>query len=245
LAEGRITEKVVEQMRSWRHSGFSVDKSVYLPAGDQAAIQRLLQYMLRCPFSLQRMIQTTAEGNVAYRATREKCVAFPTRNDPEFSRGVARNFEIFEPLDFIAEVTQHIPDHGAQTVRYYGWYSNKARGMRAKAAQEAKAQQSGGIEPITTDDSDTPYRKLCRLRWAALIKRVFEVDPLCCPQCGGTMAIVSFIEQEDQTDVIEGILKHCQLWNDYPARAPPKPAGDGEFELEVEYVDFDEFLMGF
>ena len=62
LAEGRITEKVVEQMRSWKHSGFSVDKSVYLPAGDQAAIQRLLQYMLRCPFSLKRMIQTTAEG---------------------------------------------------------------------------------------------------------------------------------------------------------------------------------------
>ena len=42
LAEGRITEKVVEQMRSWKHSGFSVHKSVYLPAGDQAAIQRLL-----------------------------------------------------------------------------------------------------------------------------------------------------------------------------------------------------------
>jgi hypothetical protein len=83
LREGRITEQVVEQMRSWRHSGFSVDKSVYLPAGDQAAIQRLLQYMLRCPFSLQRIIQTTADGNVAYRATREKCIAFPTRNDTE------------------------------------------------------------------------------------------------------------------------------------------------------------------
>lgn len=55
----------------------------------------------------------------------------------------------------------------------------------------------------------------------------------------------SFIEQEDQADVIERILKHCQLWNDYPARAPPKPAVASEFELEVEYVDFDQFLMGF
>jgi hypothetical protein len=64
LREVRITEQVVEQMRTWRHSGFSVDKSVYLPAGDQAAIQRLLQYMLRCPFSLQRMIRTTADGVV-------------------------------------------------------------------------------------------------------------------------------------------------------------------------------------
>jgi hypothetical protein len=65
------------------------------------------------------------------------------------------------------------------------------------------------------------------------------------------MAIVSFIEQEDQADVIERILKHCQLWNDYPvvdhelgrmARAPPRVAAADEFELEVEYVDFDEFL---
>ena len=97
--------------------------------------------------------------------------------------------------------------------------------MRTKAAEEAKAQQSGAIEPITTDDSATPYRKLCRMRWATLIKRVYEVDPLCCPQCGGTMAIVSFIEQTDQADVIKRILTHSRLRDEYPARAPPKPAG--------------------
>ena len=30
------------------------------------------------------------------------------------------------------------------------------------------------------EDEDTPYRELCRMRWAALIKRVYETDPLCC-----------------------------------------------------------------
>ena len=59
------------------------------------------------------------------------------------------------------------------------------------------------------------------------------------------MAIVAFIEQKDQADVIKRILKHCRLWDDYPARAPPQVVGDDEFDLEVEYVDFDEFLMGF
>jgi len=67
LAEGRITEKVVEQMRSWKHSGnvdtplryvlqagclagarLSVDKSVHVSAGDPAAMQRVVQYMVRC-----------------------------------------------------------------------------------------------------------------------------------------------------------------------------------------------------
>ena len=46
-------------MRTWPHSGFSVDQSVFLPAGDLAGIQRLMQYMTRCPFSLSRLIKVT------------------------------------------------------------------------------------------------------------------------------------------------------------------------------------------
>jgi hypothetical protein len=36
LADEKI-EPEVENMRSWQHSGFSVDQSVFLPAGDQGA----------------------------------------------------------------------------------------------------------------------------------------------------------------------------------------------------------------
>ncbi len=35
------------------------------------------------------------------------------------SRTVLRNFGLFEPLDFIAEVTQHVPDPGEHLIRYY------------------------------------------------------------------------------------------------------------------------------
>jgi len=49
LAEDKIEPEVVENMRSWPHSGFSVDQSVFLPAGDRAGIERLVQYMTRCP----------------------------------------------------------------------------------------------------------------------------------------------------------------------------------------------------
>ena len=47
-----------------------------------------------------------------------------------------RNFEIFSAEEFIAAITQHIPDKGLQMVRYYGWYSNRARGERAKKQVE-------------------------------------------------------------------------------------------------------------
>ncbi len=52
LAQEKIEPEVVENMRTWQRSGFSVDQSVFLPAGDQAGIERLIQYMTRCPFSL-------------------------------------------------------------------------------------------------------------------------------------------------------------------------------------------------
>ncbi len=58
-----------------------------------------------------------------------------------------------------------------------------------------------------------------------LIKRVYEVDPLECPCCGGQMKIVSFIER-CQAEVIERILRHCGRWEgpirtSATARAPP------------------------
>jgi hypothetical protein len=33
---------------------------------------------------------------------------------------------------FIVAITQHIPEKSFQMVRYYGWYSNKSRGLRKK-----------------------------------------------------------------------------------------------------------------
>ena len=35
--------------------------------------------------------------------------------------GPRRNFQVFSALDFVAEVTQYIPDKGEHLVRYYGW----------------------------------------------------------------------------------------------------------------------------
>jgi hypothetical protein len=53
---------------------------------------------------------------------------------------------------------------------------------------------------------------------ARLIKHVYEADPLLCPQCGGSMRIIAFIEQRE---VIEKILTHLGLWPAH-ARSPPE-----------------------
>ena len=56
--------------------------------------------------------------------------------------GVPRNSQILEPLDFLAEFTQHIPPKGSHLIRYYGWYSNKSRRLRKQAAGVASAGSS-------------------------------------------------------------------------------------------------------
>ncbi|OGV75272.1 MAG: hypothetical protein A3K18_14070 [Lentisphaerae bacterium RIFOXYA12_64_32] len=143
-----------------------------LDAGDTAAIERLTQYIVRWPFSLDRILSLNPDGKVVHRAEKAECRPFPVPVDQNLRQGVKRNFEVFDPLDFIAEITQHIPDPGAQQIRYYGWYSNKSRGQRAKAANAAAKPPA--VQPVIEDD-DTAYRKKCRQRWAALIKKALPV----------------------------------------------------------------------
>jgi hypothetical protein len=111
-------------------------------------------------------------------------------------------------------------------------YSNKARGMRNKAAAEPSAEPSSR-PPLRGGARDTPVPRAnrCSQTWAMLIKRVYEVDPLSCPRCGGQMKVVALIEPP-QGGVIERILRGHQsvamvggLWHPSTPRAPP--AGDG------------------
>ena len=58
------------------------------------------------------------------------------------------------------------------------------------------------------------------------------------------MKIISFIEKR-QTDVIEKILKHCDLWIDPRNRGPPAMLLDDQIDFELEYVDCEQVLMNF
>lgn len=62
------------------------------------------------------------------------------------------------------------------------------------------------------------HARALRRRWAEMIKRVFEVDPLVCPRCHGEMRIVAFII--DPT-VIDRILRHLRARENHRERGPP------------------------
>ncbi len=72
-----------------------------------------------------------------------------------------------------------------------------------------------------------------RQNWARLIQKVYEVDPLICPKCQGTMKIISFIED---LDLIEKILRHLDLW-DIHNHDPPGPEPEHIPELTYDYSE--------
>jgi hypothetical protein len=84
-------------------------------------------------------------------------------------------------LEFIVRFVQHIPDKGMQMVRYYGVYSNVVRG---------KVRKSDKGEPIEVVEDKYGMRRDYRKSWRKNIFRIYEVDPLMCPECGGNMHIL-------------------------------------------------------
>ena len=102
----------------------------------------------------------------------------------------------------------------------YGLYSNAHRGKIRKAG----AQPS--YPPVIEDE--TPF--VPSKGWAEMIRKVYEVDPLLCPSCGGQMRIISFIEDHK---VIDRIIAHLELTFDAD-RPPPPHHVQQEFLMAAE-----------
>ena len=53
------------------------------------------------------------------------------------SEGPTAGTETADPLEFLATVLVHSPNKGHVMTRFYGWYANRPRRMRDKAAPAA------------------------------------------------------------------------------------------------------------
>ena len=86
-----------------------------------------------------------------------------------------------------------------------------------------------GLSPLTLRMSEEEFKPVLSRGWAALIRKphrglrsaamirkVYEVDPMVCPKCGGTMKVVAFI-----TDyaAVDRIIDHLKLT--FVAEKPP------------------------
>jgi hypothetical protein len=96
------------------------------------------------------------------------------------------------------------------------WDNGFARGQRRKAENRLEASGSGEVEEAVPP---SPERAALRRRWANLIRRVYEVDPLVCPRCGAEMRIIGFITEPS---LVKRIIDHIRK-RDRVSRPPPRP----------------------
>ena len=215
VKEGVIDDSFVAMLMKWNHtSGFNVDNSVRIDRGDKKGITALGQYIIRNPFSLNKLSYNRETGMVVYKS--------------KMTHGKnKKNFSIKTADEFIADITQHIPEKSFQLVRYYGWYSNRMRGERRKLNGESgdgkQERETVDISKLTMIDvKDYKPRRIPPPLWRECIKKVWEVDPLICPHCQAEMKIISFIVERK---VIRKILNHLKLWPGNEIRGSPHWAG--------------------
>ena len=101
-------------------------------------------------------------------------------------------------------MTSHIPDKGQVMVRYYGLYANAHRGKVKKHC------------PSTLRVVKNDLKRIPSKGWAEMIRKVYEVDPMVCSQCGGRMKVVAFITEYI---VVDRIIDHLKLR--FIAEKPP------------------------
>ena len=114
----RISDGLVENMRNWHHSGFSVHNEVVINENDREVLGRLAQYVIHASFAEEK-IRCVEKTN---------CVMYKSR----LHQGKKRNFEVMDAIEFLHRACLHIPDPYEAVIRYYGHYANAARGKRGR-----------------------------------------------------------------------------------------------------------------
>lgn len=207
--------------------GWNLHAAVMVRGDDDVGRENLCRYILRHPISLQRL-SMTRDGRVAY------AIKYP--------RG-RRTHLLMQPVQFLARLASLIPPPRHPLVRYFGVLSSasKWRPHVVPKLEEpnAKQQPSTSSPRTTTDVSETlagAKPKQAELEpaahrgciaaattyvdWATLLRRVFSIDALDCPRCGGRLRFIATISEQP---AITKILDALGLPSDPPvpqARAP-------------------------
>jgi hypothetical protein len=173
-----LSEDAARSMLSWPHSGFHVHHGVRLEADDALGILQLARYAARAPIALERLHYDAPKQQVTLRSDKHE--------------GPTAGTHSFPALEFLARLLAHVPDRHEILVREYGAYSVRRRARWRRAGILTDTRPLAEITPTAGDHTpDWPALRALRQRWAELLKRIFEVDPLACPRCGAQMRIVA------------------------------------------------------
>jgi hypothetical protein len=151
---------------------------------------------------------------------------------------------LFDPLDFLGRLAALTPKPRVNLLLYHGVFGPHAARRRAAVAQAREAAEgpaesgsaagsaagrssprvASGQATVAVPAGAAVPGERSLVRWADLLRRVFEIDVLHCARCGGRLRFVAAI---DDPEVVRRILGHLGLPTSIapplPARSPPAP----------------------
>jgi hypothetical protein len=98
LDKHAISQELVQKLLAWRHPGFSAHVGEPIPVSDRQRLEDTAAYLVRNPLSLKKLVYLDGQQAVLYRS----------RMNP----ALGRNFEAMDPLEWLARMSDHIPDPG-------------------------------------------------------------------------------------------------------------------------------------
>jgi predicted Zn-ribbon and HTH transcriptional regulator len=197
LGKGLIDQVRVSMLRSWKHSGFSVESETQLLT--KADREALGQYVVRGATSQEKINYDESTDTVSWTAAAKG-----------FFKGQVETFRGFE---FVAQLAAHIPPRRVQLVRRYGIYAGKVRaqwvdrpaisqlatvGWQSSHAVRASQFEDDANQADAALEIPDAWVRLRKQSWARLLRKIYEVDPFLCPKCNGQMRVVAIIEDPEE-----------------------------------------------
>jgi hypothetical protein len=185
-------------------AGYSVHAGVWISAHNRMRLERLVRYAGRPPLATERL-SLLPDGRLLYRLKR--------------SWRDGTSHVILEPGELVEKLAALVPPPRFNLVRYHGILAPSAR-WRPLVVPESPACDATthrDCPAVAYNPASVKKGGDCRPRnysWAQLLRRVFEVDVLKCPRCGGRMRILAAI---NSAEAIHKILDCLDL----PTRPPP------------------------
>jgi hypothetical protein len=207
----RSAAAVVDEQkpRCARLEGFSLHANVAVPAQARDALEHLCRYLLRPPLALERLTDSS-QGQLVYE------LPHPRRD--------GSTHLVLDPLELIEQLVVLIPAPRFHLLRCHGvlaphaaWRSEGV--PRPIAAVDHGAEAGGAGEgAVAVTGSPRPCRS-AGLSWSALLTRVFALDVLECPRCGGRRRIVAV---HTGGEGLRALLERLGLADTSLARAPSR-----------------------
>ena len=199
--------------------GFSLHAGVATLAHERSKLEKICRYIARPAISEERL-SLNCRGEVVYKLKKPW-------DDGTTAIKLTQN-ELMERLVAL------VPRPRVNLIRYHGVLAPNYKYRKQIVPQQKIVEP----DPLAEAKSKEKQNAKKRMKWAQLLKRVFNIDIETCNRCGGKVKIIAAIEDPP---VIKKILDHLGINSSPPkwtsARGPPD-------EKQPEFFD-GELLQAF